>query len=348
MKKTTIQDIAKAAGVSKATVSRAIHSPQLVKRNTLDRIQLIMESRDYVYDAVAGDLARKKSSIIGLIIPTIKNSIFSSTVYGIQQKAEEYGYTTIIGNSNYDMETEIRLMKLFQQRRVAGLIVTGLSAGSLKRIESLVQQEVPSVVTWELPDSDTVSFAGFDNFKAAYSMTEYLIRLKHLRIGLIIGPYTRIDRARKRFEGYLAALKNHGIVYDPDLIVESNYTIIDGKEGMHRLLSLTERPTAVFAVSDVLAMGALSAIKEKGLNVPKDISLAGFDDIEFAAFLDPPLTTVKIPAYEMGQLAVKALFDLINSGSKSIKQYRLSTDLIIRESCGEPEGNKGKNMQRNA
>ncbi|MCP4753399.1 MAG: LacI family transcriptional regulator [Proteobacteria bacterium] len=335
MQKVTIKDIADLAGVSKATVSRTIHSPHLVKPGTRDRILRIMENRNYVYDAVAGDLSRKKASVIGLIIPTIKNSIFSSTVYGMQEKAEEYGYTTIIGNSNYDMESETRLMKLFQQRRMAGLIITGLSAATSKGIEELVRSGIPCVVTWETTDSDRISYAGFDNYKAAYSMVAYLNELRHRRIGLMIGPYTKVGRARRRFEGYRTALKDNGIDYDPDLVVEREYTMVDGKEGMHRLLSLPEPPTAVFAASDVLAMGALAAVKEKGLRVPEDISLAGFDDIEFAAYLDPPLTTVRIPAFEMGQLAVKALFDLIDNGPDQVRQYCLDTDLIIRKSCSE-------------
>ncbi|MCP4756567.1 MAG: LacI family transcriptional regulator [Proteobacteria bacterium] len=337
MRKKTINDIAELAGVSKATVSRSLHSPHLVKAGTRDRIKRVMESQDYVYDAVAGDLSRRKTSVLGLIIPTIKNSIFSNTVYGIQQKAEEYGYTTIIGNSDYDEASETRLIRLFQQRRMAGLIVTGLSHETKDRIETLVQSGIPSVVTWETLNSDKISYAGFDNYKAAYSMTSYLLRLRHRRIGLLIGPYSRVNRAQQRLEGYKSALRDGGIPFDPGLVLEREYTLVDGKEGMRALLNLSDPPTAVFAASDVLAMGALAAVKEKGLTVPGDVSLAGFDDIDFAAYLDPPLTTVKIPAFEMGQLAVKALIKMIDKGPEQVRQYCLETDLIVRKSCAGPK-----------
>ena len=336
MKKKTINDIARIAGVSKATVSRSIHSLQLVQAKTRERIKQVMEDQNYVYDAVAGDLSRKKASLIGLIIPTIKSSIFSNTVYGIQQKAEEYGYTTIIGNSDYDETTEKRLIHLFQQRRMSGLIVTGLSFETLDRVEALVKSGIPCVVTWETLTSDIISFAGFDNFQASYTMTRYLIQLGHQRVGLIIGPFSKVNRARQRFEGYKTALKEHNIPFDPDLVAEREYTMIEGKEGMNTLLNHSVPPTAVFAASDVLAMGALSAVKDKGLKVPGDVSLAGFDDIEFAAYLDPPLTTVRIPAFEMGQLAVKALIELIDKGPEQVRQYTLETDLIVRQSCAEP------------
>lgn len=335
MEKITIKEIAKMAGVSNATVSRAIHSPHLVNQKTRKRIQQVMETNNYVYDAVAGDLSRKKASVIGLIIPTIKDSIFSNTVYGIQEKAEEGGYTTIIGNSNYDAKSELNIMKLFQQRRIAGLILTGLSEETSKRIKELMQLGIPCVVTWEKLNSSGICYAGFDNFKAAYSMTKHLISLRHKRIGLIIGPYTRVRRVQNRLDGYKTALDEHNIPYNSDLIFESEYTLVDGKEAMQRLLSLPDPPTAVFAASDVLAMGALTAIKEEGLRVPQDISIAGFDDLDFAAYLDPPLTTVRIPAFEMGQLAVKTLFEMINGDMNQVRQYCLDTDLIIRQSCAE-------------
>jgi DNA-binding LacI/PurR family transcriptional regulator len=183
---------------------------------------------------------------------------------------------------------------------------------------------------------------GFDNFKAAYQAAEYLISLGHKRIGLIVGPFSRIDRVKLRLEGYRKALEVNGIPYDPSLVVENDYTLLDGKEAMHRLCSLPERPTAIFAASDVLAMGALSAACERRLKVPQDISIVGFDDIDIAAFCVPPLTTVRVPAYEMGDLAMKILLEKIEGGSAGITQYSLETNLVIRASSAEPGSSKGK------
>jgi DNA-binding LacI/PurR family transcriptional regulator len=169
-------------------------------------------------------------------------------------------------------------------------------------------------------------------------MTEYLIGLGHRRIGLIAGPYSKVGRVRKRLDGYWAALEKNDIPFDPQLVIEKEPTLIDGKDAMQRLLLFPERPTAVFAASDVLAIGALAAIREKGLRVPDDISLAGFDDIDFAAFCDPPLTTMRVPANEIGQKAVTVLMDLMENGITPVRQCCLDTDLIIRSSCREYPG----------
>jgi DNA-binding LacI/PurR family transcriptional regulator len=337
VKKLTMDDIARLAGVSKATVSRIIHSPHLVRPEKRDRIRRIMESNHYVYDAIAGDLSRKRSSVIGLIIPTIKSSIFASSTHGVQEHAKEHGYSIIIGNTNYNPESEVELVRLLQQRRVAGLILTGITRGVKELVNRLTRAGIPCVATWETVDDPGINYVGFDNFKAARAMTEYLIRLKHRRIGLIIGPYQRVERVRLRLEGYRKALEAYGIPFDPSLVMERGYTLVEGKEAMGHLLSLANRPTAVFAASDVLAMGALAAARDRGLSVPGNVSIAGFDDIDFAAYTDPPLTTVKVPAYEMGQLAMKVLLERIENDASQVRQYCLDTDLIIRGSCREPE-----------
>jgi DNA-binding LacI/PurR family transcriptional regulator len=168
-------------------------------------------------------------------------------------------------------------------------------------------------------------------------MTEYLIKLGHQRIGLIIGPYNKVGRVRKRLAGYKSAMEKSGLDIDPALTIETEPTLKNGYTSMSRLLQLSQQPTAVFAASDVLAIGALKAVKDKGLKVPRDISLAGHDDISFAAYTDPPLTTVRVESYTIGRLAVEVLLEAIEKGNEGVKQYCLDTDLIIRESCAELE-----------
>lgn len=334
MKRLTMKDIAALAGVSPATVSRSVHSPQLISPDTLENIRRIMDKHHYVYDATAGDLSRKRTSVLGLIIPTLRSSIFASSTYGFQERAQEAGFTVIIANSDYNEETEADLIRLFQERRVAGLALTGLTSSSRALVNDLSEQGIPCVVTWETLDGEPVSYVGFDNFKAAYAAVDYLIGLKHKKIGAILGPFHRVERVRKRLAGYCKALEDHNIPYDPDLVIEKDdYSLIGGKEAMSRLLALPSTPTAVFAASDVLAMGALRAIKEKGLRVPDDISLVGFDDIDFSEYCDPPLTTVRVPKRKMGQIAMNILLELIEKRSSGLPQYCLSTDLIVRESC---------------
>ena len=173
-------------------------------------------------------------------------------------------------------------------------------------------------------------------------MTDYLIGLKHERIGLILGPYTRVGRARRRLEGYRDALERRGLKYDPEIVVEKMPTLKDGKEAMLHLLSLPEPPSAVFAASDMLALGAMAGARELGLKIPEEISIAGFDDIDFAAYSYPPLTTVRVPAREMGEMAVSVLIDMIEGREMKPRRIKLPTKIMIRESCAEWKGKKSK------
>jgi DNA-binding LacI/PurR family transcriptional regulator len=339
-KRLTMQDVARLAGLSKATVSRAMHAPHLVRPATREKIKRIIEQNGYVYDALAADLSRRQTSVLGLVIPTIRSSIFAKSTIGIQEKAQAEGFAVLMANSNYDPAHEAAMIRLLQQRRVAGLILTGLEAELLPLVRGLAEQGVPCVVTWQTIDVEQISCVGFDNFKAASSATNYLLSLNHTRIGLICGPRDKAWRVRQRHDGYRAALEAHGLSYDPGLVVARDYSLMEGKEAMLRLLSLKQPPTAVFAASDVLAMGALAGAREKGLRVPEDVSLVCYDDIDFAAYCSPPLTTVRIPAYEMGQLAVKLLIDIIKGREIGPQRYTLETDLIVRASCREYKGKR--------
>jgi DNA-binding LacI/PurR family transcriptional regulator len=330
-----MEDLARLSGKSVATVSRTFRKPEMVKQQTRDRIMSFAKKHNYIYDATAGDLSRNHSTVFGVLVPTTNRSLFGNSILGIQEKTAERGYSVIIGNTKYDKNVEENLLKMFQQRRVAGLIITGFSMGNEDLVNSLVNSGIACVVIWEKLSISNISYVGFDNSAAAYSMMEYLIYLNHRRVGLIVGPFSKMQRTKKRHDGYLAALDNHGIAYDSSLVVECNLDFIEGKYAAIKLMSLAKPPTAIFAASDTLAIGALAGIKECGLNVPQDVSLAGFDDIDFAAYCDPPLTTIRIPAYEMGQLAVAIILKKLEKKEIGVRQYCLDTELIIRKSCME-------------
>jgi len=328
-----MQEIAAKAGVSLATVSRTIHSPHLVKTETREHIRQVMTECRYVYNVTASDFSKRRSSVIGVLIPTTKGSIFANSTKTIQEKAQERGFSLIIANTGYDGEVESMLLRQFQERRLAGIILTGFAIGQENAVREMVQSGIPCVVIWEALEDSSISFVGFNNFTAAYSMTEYLIRLGHECIGLILGPYTKVRRAKRRLEGYQAALRDYGLRYDPRFVVERQPTLHEGKEAMEKLLSVRQPPTAVFAASDMLAIGALAAAREKGLKVPDEVSVAGFDDIDFAAFCNPPLTTVRVPAVQMGEMAVEVLMEMIEGNLREAKRIILNTELVIRESC---------------
>lgn len=330
-----MKQLAGIIGVSTSTVSRAFRSPHLVHPKTRERILQVARETKYIYDAAAGDLSSKTSTVIGVLVPTTKRSLFSDSLLAIQDKTQETNFSIIIGNTKYDSEVESKLLNQFQERRVAGMILTGFAFGHDKLIEDIIKSGIPCVVIWEKLDNERISYVGFDNFKAAYSVTQYLISLRHQRIGLIIGPYSKMGRTKKRLEGYQAALADNGIPLDMSLVVERDLDFLEGKQGMFKLLSLPNPPSAVFAASDTLAIGALAAAKEMGMRIPGHVSLAGFDNIEFAAYCDPPLTTISVPAYRMGQLAVKTLLEIMEKDVTEVFQYCLDTDLIIRQSCAE-------------
>ncbi len=338
MSRIGMKQLAEMIGMSTSTVSRAFRSPHLVHPKTRERISQVARETGYIYDAAAGDLSSRTSTVIGVLVPTTKRSLFSDSLLAIQDNTQERNFSIIIGNTKYDSTVEGKLLTQFLGRRVAGMILTGFGFGHESLVEGVIRSGIPCVVIWEKLDSEVISYVGFDNFKAAYSVTKYLISLRHRRIGLIIGPYSKMGRTRKRLEGYRAALADHDIPFDNSLVVERDLDLFEGKQGMVRLLSLPKPPTAVFAASDTLAIGALAGAKEMGYRVPGDVSLAGFDNIEFAAYCDPPLTTIRIPAYEMGQLAVKTLLEMIENGMSETRQYCLETDLIIRDSCAEFRG----------
>lgn len=335
MSNVTMKEIAKLAGVSPATVSRTFKSPDLVDERTRLRIMQIAEQQNYIYNAAAGSLSSQKSTLIGVLIPSANKSFYGKSLIAIQDKAQELGFSIIIGNTKYDHRVERKLIEQFLQNRVAGMILTGYHLKNKNYIKQFLKKGPPCVFTWEKLEGEAYSYVGFDNFAAAFSVTEYLVGLKHRRIGLFIGPYFKMNRVKHRFDGYRAALEKYKIPFDPDLVYERDPNFTEGKEAMGALLSRENPPTAIFAASDSLAIGAMAAARQQGVRVPEDISIAGFDDIEFAAFCEPPLTTVRVPAYEMGMHAMTCLSEMINGTSDQVRQYHLDTDLIIRKSCTE-------------
>ena len=331
----TISDIARSVGVSSATVSRALNSPHIVKKETRIKVLRAMEEHGYIYNALAGGLTRNKTATIGLIIPTITNPIFAIATKGTQNAAKERGYSILLGSTEYSYDTEFDVVSLFHEKRVDGMIFMG-APGNNKSMEFMKKFKIPFVVTWEILEAKDVNFVAFDNIQSARQATDYLISLGHRRIAMITGPQTCTSRAYQRLEGFRQALAAHDLPRDESLIVQKNYTVEDGKEAMSRLLREKEIPTAVFCGNDILAFGAMAAVKEAGFLVGTDISVVGFDDLDIARVSDPQLTTVHVPAYRMGKMAGDLLISLIEEKVQQPQQYILDCSLVIRQSAGNP------------
>jgi LacI family transcriptional regulator len=325
----TIKEIAREAGVSTATVSRAFNQPLKLKKTTRERVQAVIERHHYVAHGLAGGLASRRSRLLGLVIPTVTNSIYASSTQAIHQAAQRAGYTVLVGVSDFSEEREAELIHQLVSRRVEGLILTG-ERRSPAVYEKIVRNHCPFVITWKLTGSSERPSVSFDNVKAANAAVNHLLGLGHRRIGLICGRTDLNDRALQRRAAFEQVLRGAGIEPDPQLIFERSFEFVEGRAAMHRMLELSEPPSAVFCANDIQAIGALSECRDSAVAVPMKVSIVGFDDLPIAQYITPTLTTVRVPAKEMGDSAANRLIAAIER-AEAVLPLELMTDLIIRE-----------------
>ena len=328
----TIREIAREAQVSTATVSRVINTPDQVTEKTRIAVQEVIARHHYVSHGAAMSLASNRSSTIGLIIPTITNSIYASSTQSIQQVAQRSGYTVLLGVSEFSPAEEGRLIRRLLERRVDGLILTGSERDedTYKLIET---NGVPYIVTWKLTKGPLRPSVSFDNYQAGRLAMDHLIALGHRRIGLICGRTDLNDRARERRRSYEDALKTIGVARDDTLIYERDFEFVEGRAAMHRMLADHDPPTAVFCANDIQAIGALSECQDSERQVPADISIIGFDDLPIAQYTHPQLTTIRVPAKRMGHIAAMRLIEII-AGADPAMTEELPVELILRGSTG--------------
>jgi len=336
--KPTIQDIAKVAGVSSATVSRAIHAPHLLHSRTLQKVQAVMAQQGYIYNAMAGDFSRRRSSVIGLFIPTAESIKISTTAIALQDVINKYGFPIIINNTFFDASLERSFLRQCRERALSAIIFVGVMKQNESMIYSIARDEIPCAFLWDTLENTSYNYVGIDNFSASYDMMRYLLGLGHRRIAFVGAMFMQVGRVEKRLNGYLRALEEHDIPLRSTYVLEFPPTLDNGSLAMRHFLTLAQPPTAVFFASDMLAIGALSACREAGVNVPEQISVAGFDDISFAVHAYPPLTTVRVPAQEMGAIAGHCMIDLLRHKKNTPFQHVLPTTVIIRETCAPPKG----------
>lgn len=329
----TIRDVAKRAEVSVATVSRVLNQSATVKEDTRQKVLSAIKECGFTYNAIARSLSTKKSVTIGVIVPAITNPVFAQSTRGIQDFSNSCGYSIILGNSDYSSDVEDRLIEVFKEKRVEGIILT-CSNIYHEYIQSLKQVNLPYVLLYNTPFDKTLNFVTIDNYKAAYEIVEHLVKLGHRRIGMIAGRFDMSDRSLARSQAFKACLKDYGIPDQPIYLIETDLSFEGGRKAMGSLLDITPPLTGIFCSNDFMAMGAMKSIREKGLRIPDDISIVGFDDIEMASYFSPELTTIHQPAYEMGVKGAELLFKILSGESKGPQQIILDHKLIIRNSCG--------------
>ncbi len=331
----TIADIAVRCNVSKATVSRVLHSPHLVKAPTRALVENALRESGYIYNAAAGDLARRGNSFVGLIVAGLEDASFGDIVRSLQSMTMEHDM--LIGDTTYSPFVEARLLQRMTERRAAGVVMISHCIGAEPAIREAQAKGTPVLLLWNLPEAEDLNFIAFDNSLAVSQAADHLIELGHRRIGLVVGPYDRLLGARQRVDGLKVSLKKHGLPMDYRYVImaDSGFTPEAGRLAMTRLLEISPRPTAIILAGDILGVGAYAAVRQAGLRIPTDISLITLDDIDFAPHMDPPLTTVHLPTHEMGRLAGQYLAKVLN-GEQDVCRICLPTSLMPRGSTAEP------------
>ncbi len=335
----TIDDIAKAAGVSTATVSRVLNTPDVVRPALRKRVEDHVRELGYVRHGAARALASARSHTVGVIIPTLESAIFSSGVNSMESRLRENGYTLVLSVTNYDHAQEFIQVRRLIERGVDAMILVGRDHDD-DTIRLLTQRKCPFVTTWAFAEQSELPCVGFDNQEAAREITQHLIDLGHHRIAAIAGVMNGNDRARDRVKGVKSALSMSGLELASNDLIESPYEVTAGREAMRKMMSRpdNERPTAIFCGNDVLAIGAVLEAQSLGLDVPRDVSIVGFDNLPLAEHLRPALTTVHVPSRRMGQAAADFVLSAI-AGTQNQNSIPLPTTLIIRETTATPKNN---------
>ena len=331
----TLEDVAREAGVSRSTVSRVVNDHPNVSDDVRQRVLAVIENIGYHPNVAARMLASQRSWMIGLVLPLSVSLLFTDPYYailtqGIAQGCNQYDYTmSLFMAGSKDDECKI-LPKITRKGILDGVIIQAGHRGDVL-LERLVNSDMPVVVAGRPFHAEGVSYIDIDNVNAAYNAVSHLVRLGRQRVGMISGPISSTVGVDRR-EGYMRALKERGHAVDEVLIVEGDFTEEGGYYAMQKLLD--SHPDAIFAASDIMALGAMRAVRDVGLNIPDDIAFVGFDDMPIATPIEPPLTTVRQPITEFGIQAVEILIDLIENGVDPPRRVVMNTKLIIRASCG--------------
>jgi LacI family transcriptional regulator len=326
----TIRDVAREARVSIATVSHVINNTRYVSDELSKRVHLAMKKLGYHPNGIARSLKKKRTYTIGMIMPDNSNPFFAEVALGIEMKSFDLSYNVIFCNTNSDVQKESTYLDLLLKKRVDGIVFVS-SGSNINSIKFIKSQKIPIIVVDREIKGLEVDSVLVDNLSGGYQATKHLLNLGHKIISCISGP-SLITPSSERIEGYKKALMEASLEIDEKLILMGDFQFEGGYKSAKKLLRMKRTPTAIFACNDLMAIGAICAIKEEGLSVPKDISVVGFDDIALASFFNPKLTTVIQPKYIMGKLAANMLIERIRNKEMAPRRKLLKTELIIRES----------------
>jgi len=332
LKHATIVDIARKLGISPSTVSRALHNHPDVKKETKDLVKKVAEELSYIPNPIAQSLKSSKTTTIGVIVPEIKHDFFSSAISGIEEVAYNSGYTIIVCQSNESYEREILNTRLLMQHRVAGVIVSiSQNTKTGEHFQELLRRRIPLVFFDRVCEDVNASKVVIDDYQSAFDAVTYLINKGYNAIAHFAGP-KELGICNKRWQGYIDATKNLQSFSPETLVYYGGLHEHDGYVSMDTLLRGSIRPDAIFAVNDPVAIGAYQRIRESKLRIPEDIAIMGFSNNKITSLVDPQLTTIDQPSFEMGKKSAEILISIIEGKTTEPKTLVLGTQLIKRES----------------
>ncbi|MCM3633889.1 LacI family DNA-binding transcriptional regulator [Paenibacillus camelliae] len=328
--KITIYDVAEKAGVSIATVSKVINNTGRISDKTRKKVWSIMEELDYQPSAVASALSGKSTFTIGLTLPDLANPYFAEIARAIEDQGRKHGFNVFMCSTDNDASKEEEYYQLFMKKRVDGIIMVSRDKENVI-VKKILNEKVPLVMIAREFFAVPVTSVMVDDYYGGMQAGQHLLEQGHQRIAVIVENLTELG-SKERLRGASDAAKEADIAIPESYVIEGGYTLDSGKAAMKQLLMLEQRPTAVFACNDILAIGAIQAVRESGLRVPEDISIVGYDNTILATIVDPPLTTVAQPIKEIGERAVALLVEQIQSKESLRQRVVLMPDLVVRQS----------------
>lgn len=330
----TLEDVARTAKVSTATVSRCLNQPGQVSEATRARVMEAVEKLGYTPNFSARALAAKRTFTIGAIIPTMENAIFARGLQAFQETLNERGYTLLVSSNGYDPDQEAEQVKTLVARGADGLLLIGYERDE-SVYDFLASRNVPYLLSWaHRPEVDRPAI-GFENCQSMVAMTNEVCARGHRYIGIIAGTIAGNDRAADRVKGIRLCLEEQGIDLDTVPLVEKPYSVANGAAAFEDLIRANPHLTAVICVNDVLAAGAMDRARDMGLSIPGDLSITGFDDIELASLVEPKLTTVHVPHRHMGTQAALELIRTVEQKEKT-ELPKLESHVVVRGTLGAP------------
>ena len=327
-------DIAQQAGVSTATVSRVLNRSPLVKPALREHVAAVMAQLGYVPHAGARALASNRTYTIGAVIPTLNNEIFAAGINAFERELQAAEYTLLVAVSNYDLDAEAMQVQRLLERGVEGLLLVGNDHADAS-YEMLERSGTVYVNTWTYDPRRRRPNIGFSNRKAAYAIVDHLVALGHRRIGMIAGITAGNDRARHRLEAVSRRLETHGLRLDAKSTMEIPYAISDSRRALADLVECNSLPTALICGNDVIALGVLFEALAQRIAVPQRLSITGFDNLPLIEHIKPAITTVDVPAQEMGSSAAAAILAAIEKRGR-VQSREIDAPLLVRETTGPP------------